>query len=126
MKQYPLGKSLKLLVLEPDHDSRVELRRALESAGHVITSATNGADALALIEKVGLPDAILLSGGVPWAAASQFLALLRALPGSPQIPFVELLRVGEQRLPGAHKMVRMPLREDGRELLEVIAGLNIP
>jgi DNA-binding response OmpR family regulator len=62
-----------VLVIEPDHETRVQIRRVLEDAGHFVVSATNGTDALALIEKISPPTHIILNSDLPFLSGEQFL-----------------------------------------------------
>ncbi|OFZ55758.1 MAG: hypothetical protein A2428_03680 [Bdellovibrionales bacterium RIFOXYC1_FULL_54_43] len=98
-----------ILVIESDHETRVSIRRALEDAGHFVISATNGADALSLLEKMSLPSIILLDASIPLMNGEQFLAVLRSDPERSSIPVVQISGPGEARLEGAFCSITKPL-----------------
>jgi CheY-like chemotaxis protein len=78
-----------ILVVEDDHDVRVTLRAVLEEEGFAVITATNGRDALELLEREREhPGLILLDLMMPIMDGWQFAALLKAHATLAAIPFV--------------------------------------
>ncbi len=65
-----------VLVIESEHGLRVLIRRALEDAGYFVASTTNGAEGLALLDKITVPSVILLDANIPMLNGEQFLAAI--------------------------------------------------
>lgn len=78
----------KILVIDDDHDMRVNLRTVLEDEDYHVISATNGKDALKLLKPPELPSLILLDLMMPILGGLDFLELKQADPMLAFIPVV--------------------------------------
>jgi diguanylate cyclase (GGDEF)-like protein len=77
-----------LILIVDDHDDNVELLRArLESWGYRTESASDGAEALAKVEK-SPPDLILLDVMMP---VMDGIEVARRIKGNPRLPFVPII-----------------------------------
>ena len=75
-----------LLVVEDSPAIALLLRRRLEMAGHEVTVAANGRDALAWLEQAGLPDLVLADVMMPEIDGIEALGRIKAShPGLPVI-----------------------------------------
>jgi CheY-like chemotaxis protein len=76
-----------ILVVEDDHDSRVLLRAALETAGYVVHTAADGRMALELLTTVDpRPELVILDLRMPVMDGWQLMAYLRQHPELSTIP----------------------------------------
>jgi two-component system, chemotaxis family, chemotaxis protein CheY len=71
----------RVLIVEDDESIREMLELVLESEGYEVTSASDGAAALALLEQTR-PDLILLDMKMPVMDGWEFIARYRALTGA--------------------------------------------
>ncbi len=78
-----------VLIVEDDGDTRELLRRALEARGHAVLEASNGADALAALERT-TPSLILLDLLMPEMDGFQFVQALRDKASWADIPVIVL------------------------------------
>ncbi len=62
-----------ILIIEDNHDLRVCLRHHLESEGYKVISATNGKDALKILESGLVPKVIVLDLQMPLMSGEEFL-----------------------------------------------------
>jgi len=79
-----------VLVVEPDHNFRVQIRSLLEKNGYYVVSATNGVDALTLSASVSCPSIILLSKNLPMMNAEEFLSILMKNENYKSVPVIHL------------------------------------
>lgn len=79
-----------VLVIERDHEARVLIRRALEDRGHFVISATSGAEAIVLLEKMSVPALILLNPHLNYMDPQGFVNLIRRMAGFENIPFGQI------------------------------------
>ena len=79
-----------VLVIERDHDVRVLVRRSLEEDGHFVISATSGAEALVFLEKMSIPDLILINPSLHYMDPQGFIRLLRRMKGFEKIAIGQL------------------------------------
>ena len=79
----------RVLVVEDDDATRAILRDMLEREGCEVEVAQNGVDALECVAKAK-PDIILLDLMMPKMDGFEFLAALRAIPDSSEVPIVVL------------------------------------
>jgi GAF domain-containing protein/CheY-like chemotaxis protein len=99
----------RVLVVEDDHAIRAILRDMLEREGCTVDVAENGLIALERVAKAK-PDIILLDLMMPKMDGFEFLAALRAIPDSGEVPIVvltakELSDSERERLSGEVKTV---------------------
>ena len=112
----------RILVVDDDAAIRDSLRMTLEYAGHEVTSAATGQEALALVEREA-PDVVLLDIKMPGMDGMEVLSRLHGM--SETLPIimisghgststaVEAIRRGSLRLPRqALRKHRTPARHD--------------
>lgn len=107
-----------VLVIESDHNTRVEIRKMLESEGHFVISSANGAEALTQIDKMSAPSLILVGNSLAMISADQLLALLKQIPSLRDIPIAQLKSEGDAVLVGACYVLDKPVSRE--ELLECL------
>ena len=78
---------MKLLVVEDDEDSRILLMNVFALSGHEVTSATNGVEAMAAIEK-SIPDLIISDILMPQMDGYTLCKKLKSDKRFRDIPFV--------------------------------------
>ena len=78
-----------ILVADDNEDIRALLKDFLESRGHRVLEATDGAQAFALAEK-HRPHLIILDVVMPGLYGSTALKLLQEYPGTAEIPIIIL------------------------------------
>ncbi len=83
------GGDVRVLLVEDVDDNRYLARCLLESAGHVVEEALNGADALERAHDAQ-PDVILLDMSLPIVDGWEVLRRLQADPSLSSIPVVAL------------------------------------
>lgn len=64
-----------ILIIEDNHDLRVCLRQHLENEGYRVFSATNGIDALKIINSGFIPKVIVMDLQMPLMSGEEFLRL---------------------------------------------------
>lgn len=64
-----------ILIIEDNHDMRVCLRQHLENEGYQVLSATNGKDALEIIQSGFVPKIIVMDLQMPLMSGEEFLTL---------------------------------------------------
>jgi CheY-like chemotaxis protein len=79
-----------LMIVEDDPDTREVLARTLEKSGWGIKLASNGREAIQLIEREGLVDLILLDLMMPEMDGLEFIAYVREQPDWQNLPIVVL------------------------------------
>jgi two-component system response regulator MprA len=77
-----------ILVVDDDHDVRDAVGGALEDAGYAVTLAHDGADALAKLGQMSLPDLIVLDLAMPVLSGPDFLRHTLHDPAYAHIPVV--------------------------------------
>jgi CheY-like chemotaxis protein len=87
-----MKKTKTVLVIEPDHDVRVEIRRMLEEKNYAVVSTANGNEAFTLLHDMTLPSLILLSSSPGLLYRDKFLEKIGAEPQFNAIPVLHLLR----------------------------------
>lgn len=89
-------KHASILLVEDDHDIRVAVRQALESAHYEVLSAPNGADALKILNRK-IPDLIILDMVMPLMDGNEFLQAKEKDTRFKEIPVI-LISAFEDRL----------------------------
>lgn len=79
-----------ILIIDDDSDIRISLRQLLTDEGYTVYTAEDGHRALQVLERIGLPDLILLDYKMPVMDGKQFLAELRRIERWRTIPVVVL------------------------------------
>ncbi len=82
MWQPPVGR---ILIVDDEPDERFLVRRTLERAGHEVTDAADGAEALA-IARDSLPDLIVTDMMMPVMDGAELIRRLRSDPATASIP----------------------------------------
>ena len=80
---------LRILVVDDEPDFRILACRALRQSGHSISEASDGTEALALIEN-GKPDLVILDQVMPSPDGIDVLRTLRSRPETASLPVVIL------------------------------------
>lgn len=80
------GAITSILVVEDHEDTRQALAAFLSHAGFAVRTATNGADALRLLDQEELPDAIVLDLMLPWVNGVEVLAAIRQHEARRRVP----------------------------------------
>jgi CheY-like chemotaxis protein len=86
---------VRILVVEDDPDTRLELRLLLEDEGYTVLEARDGKSALAVASSQ-LPDLVLQDLLLPDVPEFQLLEALRQLPGGQTVPVVALSGFAER------------------------------
>lgn len=82
-----MGEKIPILIVEDDHDMRVCFREILESKSFLIHSATNGKDALFLLQNLHSPPKLIISDlSMPLMDGNQFIREKNKIPALKDIP----------------------------------------
>lgn len=123
MSQTPLN----ILIVEDDDDLNKAYKMIIESAGHSVTSAFNGREALERIERDGDPDIMFLDLRMPVMDGIAFLKEYD-VPKHPDVTIVVFSNydaqdeVDEAYELGAHRYV-LKARAAPKELLRIISDI---
>ncbi|HEV8510815.1 MAG TPA: response regulator [Gemmatimonadales bacterium] len=90
-----------ILLIDDDADVRMTLRDFLTGEGFVVHTARDGQHALQILDRIDLPDVILLDYKMPVMDGKQFLSLMRRIPRLQQLPVV-ILSAATREWSGAH------------------------
>lgn len=101
----PIQKCKTVFVIDNNHDSRVSIRRQLEDAGHFVVSSASSLEALQLAGQMSAPSLILLGGRMPTLDSSQFLTLLKKIPGYEDARVLQIGLPADPRIEGTELMV---------------------
>ena len=89
---------LRILIVDDEQDLRILAGRALRQAGHEISEASGGAEALEMIEK-SIPDLVVLDQVMPFPDGIEVLRRLRSQTETATLPVVVLMPPGTERGP---------------------------
>ncbi|MGH7520411.1 MAG: response regulator [Gemmatimonadales bacterium] len=111
-----------ILLVDDDADSRMTLRDFLTGEGFVVHTARDGQHALHVLDRMELPDLILLDYKMPVMDGKQFLSIMRRTPRLQSIPVV-ILSAATREWSGAHLEVVDVLSKpvDPDELLSTVS-----
>jgi CheY-like chemotaxis protein len=84
----------RVLVVDDEPDLRFILRRIFQAAGHEVTDAGNGADALERIAGT-LPDLVVTDMMMPVMSGQELIRRLRTDPATTHIPILAVTANGE-------------------------------
>ena len=90
-----------ILVVDDESDMRMSLREFLSAEGFVVHTARDGQHARHMLDRIDLPDLILLDYRMPVRDGKQFLAAMRVVPRLQTIPVV-ILSAATREWSGAH------------------------
>lgn len=116
-----------VLFVDDDEDVRYLLSRFLAQAGFVVHSASNGLEALKLLDRINPPAVILLDYKMPIMNGAEFLAAIRNEPRHQSIPVVFLsghIDEWSGTALGAEIVLRKPVRPEA--LLATVAMFTSP
>jgi CheY-like chemotaxis protein len=110
-----------LLVIDDDRAVREALREVLQEEGYLVITATNGKEALDVLDTVARPDMAIVDLMMPVMDGWGFVAELRQRPQFSSIPVVVITAGGDRVLanaPVAAGYLKKPVKVD--DLLAVI------
>lgn len=113
-----------ILLVDDDQGVRQFFDRAFTSAGHQVTTAETGAEALELVEAHQF-DAVLLDVEMPAMRGWRVLEAIHGLPGSSQLPVILFTGHGNvtsdayAKMLGAYALLHKPIAP--ADILEVIS-----
>ncbi|HNQ93717.1 MAG TPA: response regulator [Anaerolineales bacterium] len=85
----------KILIAEDERDIRDLVAFTLRFAGHEVTAATNGEEAVELAPKIN-PDLILMDVRMPRMTGYEACKIMKTMPGVKDIPVVFLTARGQE------------------------------
>ncbi|MCC6568956.1 MAG: response regulator [Anaerolineales bacterium] len=85
----------KILIAEDERDIRDLVAFTLRFAGHEVTAATNGEEAVELAPKIN-PDLILMDVRMPRMTGYEACKIMKTMPGIKEIPVVFLTARGQE------------------------------
>ena len=116
-----------VLVVDDEKDIREILQEALELIGHRVYTASDGREALQVLEKIERPDLILLDLMMPGMDGSEFFRAKQSDARFSEIPVVIVsadCNVEEKsRAMGATAFIQKPI--ELHELLRIAEGLGV-
>ncbi|MDX9752774.1 MAG: diguanylate cyclase [bacterium] len=129
---------MKILIAEDDRTSQLVLVALLEKFGHDVVVASDGAEALAIMQQPGAPRLVILDWVMPKLDGVEVCRCLRDIP-QPDPPYVILLTAKDEEIhivegldAGANDYITKPYRTEelrarirvGLRMLELQADLN--
>jgi two-component system OmpR family response regulator len=110
-----------VLIVEDEVDTREMVSAVLRAAGYATAEATDGQQALALLEEHGRPSLIIVDQCMPVMRGSEFLRRLGSRGAQPPIPVVVVSAdpKSDSLPPGFAAFLRKPF--DAEDLLAVLA-----
>lgn len=117
------GAVLNVLVIEDDHDTRVELRSLLETEGFNVLSAANGQEGYKILRNLATPTVVILDQNMPFSSGDEFCATVSKDPSLARVPVIVLSAV-KNRLNKFRvaRYFRKPI--EAAELVNAINELN--
>lgn len=108
-----------ILIVDDEPDMLLLLRMALESAGHRVLDARDGAAALQTLDEA-IPDIVITDLRMPVMDGHELIERLRADPRTAAVPVV-VVTANPTEEAGGDALIRKPFRP--RELLDLVDGL---
>src|SRR3712207_4260115 len=84
-----------ILIVDPDHDTRVKLRYMVESLGHVAVSTTCGDEARSILKNITAPSLILIATQLVRISGKDFCRQLGSDPDFSKIPLIQMTNPGD-------------------------------
>jgi DNA-binding NtrC family response regulator len=100
-----------LVVIEPDHDTRVILRTYLEEAGYEVTSFANGGNALDGLDELPETQLVFISSSLVFLSAEHIITVFKRHHRFVSVPFVQLQNAEEQQLSEVDRTVVRPIKK---------------
>jgi CheY-like chemotaxis protein len=97
-----------VLVVEDDHDFRAELEQLLEADGFEVRSASNGAEAIDLLESGSKPRMLILDLLMPGIVGQELLDYLQSRDDLRKIPVV-IISGAPDLAPTGYPVFKKPL-----------------
>lgn len=116
----PLGRPRKVLIVEDDENIRDSLREAFEEEGYATATASNGHEALIVLNAAEQPDVVILDLVLPVLDGSRLYQIMQSTPTLAQIPVV-VSTSNPTRAPAGVLVVPKPLKLE--RLLDTVADL---
>jgi len=107
-----------VLIVEDDTDIREAMQEILEAEGYRACSASNGAEALRLLDRVHKPGLVLLDLMMPVMDGHAFLEVFRSNPNFADVPVV-VVSAGIIVAPSINGFIKKPFDSD--QLLQAVS-----
>jgi CheY-like chemotaxis protein len=111
-----------VLIVEDNADTREVLERVLQIRGYDVVVARDGIEALAHLQRGGMPAAVILDLAMPHMDGITFSKRLRADDRWAHIPVIVYTAMPTKRLPTANAVFRKG-SDDPQRLLDLLAQL---
>jgi CheY-like chemotaxis protein len=111
-------KPISILVIEPDHNTRVAVRNILEAEGHFVVSSASGSEALAILEKISTPSLILIATEIAVNHPHLSVESLRNIEKYLSVPIAQLRNPSDLLLSGTCGVVNIPVSK--LDLLSIV------
>lgn len=100
-----------ILIVDDEYDILFLLRMMLETAGHTVVEAENGAVAIELMSQGAHPDLVITDLMMPVMDGQELIHHLQRQERARDIPII-LLSANPNGAVGAHAFVRKPFRHE--------------
>jgi CheY-like chemotaxis protein len=120
----PLEADHTVLIVDDNEDLRELMRGALQSRGYAVVTATEGEEALRILEEINPPCVILLDLIMPGMDGWNFCDKIRQLPELASVPVIVHSSASSRPPDGATRALKKPLGFD--RLLSVVAEFCNP
>ncbi len=108
---------MKVMIVDDETDIRESLREVFEDEGYEVTTASNGAEALAYLAQGDVPCAMVLDLLMPQVNGNEVYAKMQADPRLSQVPVI-ISTSDPSRAPSGVLIMKKPIDLD--RLLETI------
>ena len=99
---------MSILIVDDERDIRDSLRDAFEDAGYEVEVATDGAEALARLEKPAAPAVVILDLIMPFATGAEVWQQMQATPRLASVPVI-MITADPLRAPSGVLTIKKPL-----------------
>lgn len=99
-----------VMLIAGEHDTRVSLRKFLESEGYTVYTATTGHYAFEVLKNVSKPSVIIFDEAAPFMPFDAFLAKKKQHPEFADIPVILMsLKTGKPDITGVEGLLNKPI-----------------